>query len=196
MCSFKVLSILVAISSVVLLLTTYYMWLDQRYLVDEVLEGTRLRELTLKEKVTIRVVAPRRLEDLTKFVLDYSICQPVHEIQIIWLHEQQAPALSHFKYLHTHSKVSIHDKYGSTAYDSLYSDVKADTESKPPILIAIHLCLHLTHPPLCSIFRCDAAGCGCVHAVPQHCLRTERVAVQPELPRRGLPPPPVLVRSF
>ena len=130
MFSFKVLSVLVAISSLFLLLTTYYMYLDQRYLVDEVLEGTKLRELTLKEKVTIRVVAPRRLEDLTKFVLDYSICQPVHEIQVIWLHEQQPPALSHFKFLHTHSIVSIHDKFGSSSYDALYSDVKADTESK------------------------------------------------------------------
>lgn len=129
MCSFKVLKIVSVILSVFLLLTSYYLYLDQKYLVDEVLEGTRLRELTLKEKVTIRVVAPRRLEDLNKFVLDYSICQPVHEIQIIWLHEQHRPADSYFKYQHTHSKVTFVDKFGSSAYDALYSDVKADTQS-------------------------------------------------------------------
>lgn len=129
MCSWRVLKVLAAAAVTFLVLFAYYLYLDKRYIVDEVYEGTKLRELTLKEKVTIRVVAPRHLDDLTKFVLEYSICQPVHEIQIVWLHEQNHPDESHFKYQHTHSKVRFIDTYGFSPYDSLYKDVKADTQS-------------------------------------------------------------------
>ena len=130
MCSWRVLKVVAAIAVATLVLLAYYLYLDKRYIVDEVYEGTKLRELTLKEKVTIRVVAPRNLDDLTKFVVEYSICQPVHEIQIVWLHEQSHPDESHFKYQHTHSKVRFIDTYGFSPYDSLYKDVMADTQSK------------------------------------------------------------------
>ena len=112
------------------IMATYYLYLDKLYLVDEVLEGTGPRELTLREKVTIRVVAPNKLEDLTKFVLEYSVCQPVYEIQIIWLSKEAPPSNSHFKYPHTHSKVSFHEKYGKGAFDALYGDITVATESK------------------------------------------------------------------
>jgi len=141
MCSWRVLKIVAAVAVSFLVLLAYYLYLDKRYIVDEVYEGTKLRELTLKEKVTVRVVAPRNLDDLTKFVLEYSICQPVHEIQIVWLHEQNHPDESHFKYQHTHSKVRFIDTYGFSPYDSLYKDVKAETQSK---LLLEHYLLFVT----------------------------------------------------
>ena len=128
--SWRVLQVLVALTTIAISLTAYYLYLDQRYLIDEVLAGTKLREMSIKEKVTIRLVAPRKLEDLNKFIMEYSICQPVHEIQIVWLHEQLQPSASHFKYQHTHSKVSFFDKFGLSAYDALYGDIKAETAGK------------------------------------------------------------------
>jgi hypothetical protein len=130
MCSRRVQLIAAGIAGIFVILASFYFYLDGLYIVDEVLQGSRLREYTLKEKVTIRVVAPRRNEDLSKFVLEHSICQAVHEIQIIWPHRQPRPLDSFFKYPHTHSKVKFIDASDKSAWDTLYAGVKAETESK------------------------------------------------------------------
>jgi hypothetical protein len=131
-----VVAILVGILSV---LMCYYLYLDRLYIVDEVLQGTRLREYTLKEKLTIRVVAPRKLEDLNKFVLEHSICQAVQEIQIIWPHQQARPSDSYFKYPHTHSKVTFIETHGSSAWDTLYGSSKYTTEGNSHFPLPTHL---------------------------------------------------------
>jgi hypothetical protein len=130
MCSRRVQLIAAGIVGLVVILASFYFYLDGLYIVDEVLQGTRLREYTLKEKVTIRVVAPLGNSDLSKFVLDHSICQAVHEIQIIWPHQQPRPVDSYFKFPHTHSKVKFVETSGKSAWDSLYGGVTSETDGK------------------------------------------------------------------
>lgn len=130
LCNRKVLVCFSLIVVFLAILFSYYFYLDGLYLVDEVLEGSGPRELSVKEKLTIRVIAPRKVEDLTAFVLEYSVCQPVYEIQVIWLHEQAPPPDSHFKYPHTHSKLTFFEYHGMSAWDSLHGDLStAETES-------------------------------------------------------------------
>lgn len=89
----------------------YYFYLNALYLVDEVLEGDKLRELTLVEKTTIYVQAPRDLEHLKRFVLHYSICPVVHEIKIRSRNEREWKDMSTsegmFKFTKTHSLVTF-----------------------------------------------------------------------------------------
>lgn len=126
----RVLLVLAAILAVVSVLSGYYLYLDRLYIVDEVLQGNKLREYTMKEKVTIRVVAPRQNEDLSKFVLEHSICQAVQEIQIIWPYQHVRPLDSFFKYPHTHSKVTFIETAGSSAWEQLYGTAKYSTEGR------------------------------------------------------------------
>jgi hypothetical protein len=84
----------------------YYAYLASLYLVDEVHDVNSLRELDIAEKITIRVVAPRKLLALHNFVGKYSICPVVEEIQIVWGHTTDPPpALSSFTFTKTHSTV-------------------------------------------------------------------------------------------
>ncbi len=76
-------------------------------MVDEVFDGNGPRELTIKEKISIRVVAPVHTNDLHTFVLAYSVCPVVQEIQVIWNQLSAIPSDSTFKYPHTHSKVTF-----------------------------------------------------------------------------------------
>jgi hypothetical protein len=139
-CSKRVQLVVAILVGILSILVCYYLYLDRLYIVDEVLQGTRLREYTLKEKLTIRVVAPRKLEDLNKFVLEHSICQAVQEIQIIWPHQQARPPDSYFKYPHTHSKVTFIETHGSGAWETLYGSSKHTTEGDSSLnLIISHL---------------------------------------------------------
>jgi len=129
MCTRKLVNVLACIIGIAAILLGYYLYLDRLYIVDEVLQGTTLREYTLKEKMTIRVVAPKHFKDLNQFVLQHSICQAVHEIQILWPHEQPHPEDSIFKYPHTHSKVRFVPTHGRGAWESRYPEVKVETDS-------------------------------------------------------------------
>ena len=111
----KVSSLSILILSIVLSL--YYGYLNNLYLVDEVYEGTALRELELVEKTTIILNAPISApNELKKFVEYYSLCQCVHEIVVIWNgnNEKSIPfplPESYFKFSKTHSKVKIANSY-------------------------------------------------------------------------------------
>lgn len=111
-----------------LALVWYYFYLDGLYIVDEVLQGTTLREFSINEKITIRVVAPRSIKDLNTFILEHSICQAVQEIQIIWPHGETRPADSYFKFPHTHSKVVFKEVYGQDPWNMLYGSIVSDTD--------------------------------------------------------------------
>ena len=91
--------------------TLYYGYLNSLYLIDEVYEGTSLRELDLVEKMTIVVAAHTTTTTdklLKKFVESYSLCQAVHEIVIVWNgHMDPFPDDSYFKFSKTHSKVKF-----------------------------------------------------------------------------------------
>lgn len=54
-CTRKLLLLLSYLAAFIVLLCSYYLYLDKLYLVDEVLDVHNLRELTIDEKVTIRV---------------------------------------------------------------------------------------------------------------------------------------------
>ncbi len=89
------------------ILTSYYLYLDNLYIVDEVYDAAGPRELKIVEKITIRTFAPHSLSDLNRFVIKYSVCPVVNEIQVVWNVETAPPVDSFFKYPHTHSKVTF-----------------------------------------------------------------------------------------
>ena len=122
-------------SILILLMATccsYYLYLDRLYLVDEVLEGDLLRELTIREKLTIRVLVPNSgVEDLSRFVLYHAICPSVHEIQVLWHLEEAPPPDSYFKYSKTHSKVNFYRFSDKHLIDNMYGHTQVvETESK------------------------------------------------------------------
>ena len=82
-----------------------------------------------------KIVLPwKGLRDLKPFVLDYSVCPTVHEIQIIWLtnhYEIPSPEETTFKYKKTHSKVTFHKVVQSNdVLSNLYSNIITETSSK------------------------------------------------------------------
>lgn len=105
----KLCSLTVALFTVIA--TLYYGYLNNLYLIDEVYEGTSLRELDLVEKMTIIVAThnfPASVKQLKKFVESYSLCQTVHEIVIVWNGiKDPFPDDSYFKFSKTHSKVKF-----------------------------------------------------------------------------------------
>ena len=89
-----------------LFLSMYYYYLASLYLVDEVLDSSGPKELTIEEKFTIRVMAPKSKSAMGEFVAKYSICPAVEEIQIIWGHaDKDPPDASSYVYDKTHSTV-------------------------------------------------------------------------------------------
>jgi hypothetical protein len=112
--------IFITIALAILILSIYYQYLNSLYSIDEVYEGTMLRELTINEKVTI-IVLPPHGDGLKQFVNHYSICKSVHDIKIIWNSMEAPPTVNkYFTFSKTHSKVqfitsipsnNINDKY-------------------------------------------------------------------------------------
>jgi len=130
-CTRRVVVVTSAIALLVAIFCSYYLYLDSLYLIDEILEGDLLRELTMKEKLTIRVLAPYSgLNDLSQFVLFHSICPSVHEIQILWHREESPPSDEYFKYTKTHSKVNFYRFNDMHLMDNMYGNVGVETESK------------------------------------------------------------------
>ncbi len=111
----------IQVSSLVLIAAMlYYAFLSWLYLVDEIHDVAALRELNLTEKLTIRVIAPRKIEALHKFVSKYSICPVVEEVQITWGHTKEAPpSVDSFTYSKTHSTV-------------VFEQVNSDSGDWPP----------------------------------------------------------------
>jgi len=126
------------LSFLILALAAYYYYLNSLYLIDEVAQGDLLRELTLNEKTTILVKADSKNEKTVKlFVEYYSLCKPVHEIVVIWDHQQAPPpsVSSYFVFAHTHSKVKFHqvavEPSSSSSYNQfIYDRQLVETESK------------------------------------------------------------------
>lgn len=135
----------VALTSMLILLLaiscSYYLYLDRLYLFDEVLEGDMLRELTIREKLTIRVLVPHSgVEALSQFVLHHAICPSVHEIQVLWHLEQAPPPDSYFKYSKTHSKVNFYQFRDTHLIDNMYGHTQVvETESKSIQSLLMHI---------------------------------------------------------
>ena len=126
----KSLSVLMVICGVFL---SYYFYLVKLYLLDETYDIRGPKELQLIEKLTIRVYEPVDVKDLNKFVLHYSICPCVHEIQVIWHStNKEAPQHDSFKYTTTHSKVSFHklQSYEQAYEQYMSSNMESQTNGK------------------------------------------------------------------
>ncbi len=115
-------------------LICYYSYLDSLYIIDEVYNGDKLREYTIQEKTTIRVEPAVQngkydFELLNNFIGIYSICQNVHEIQILWPSLTIPPPKStDFVYPKTHSLVTV-DIIDPVEYSSLKIQIPVMTES-------------------------------------------------------------------
>jgi hypothetical protein len=99
------LKVTLLVSVVLFSLTIYYLYLQSRYLVDEVYDILGPNELTIKDRFTLRVYSPVTVEGLSEFVIHYSICPSVYEIQILWHSNHHAPSVESFPYSTAHSKV-------------------------------------------------------------------------------------------
>lgn len=103
----RCLQILFILFSFGLILSTYYAYLQHRYLIDEVYDIVGPNEYSIKDQFTIRVYAPQNFGTLENFVLRHSICPIVYEIQILWHSStHDAPPVETFPYSTAHSKVS------------------------------------------------------------------------------------------
>jgi hypothetical protein len=98
----------------------YYIYLSHLYKIDEVYEGTKLREYTIDEKLTLRIAAPQEVESLREFVKKYSICRAVYEISVLWQEEETPPDVAKYEYWKTHAKISYDWKKGSKNIDELF----------------------------------------------------------------------------
>ncbi len=122
------------IAGLIVGLIGYYSYLDSLYIIDEVYNGDKLREYTIQEKTTIRVEpaitnGKYDFELLNNFIGIYSICQSVHEIQILWpSFTIPPPKVTDFVYPKTHSLVSI-DTIDPADYSSLSIQIPVMTES-------------------------------------------------------------------
>ena len=121
------LVVLTYVMAVLAVAFSYYFYLNALYMVDEVLEGDALRELTLHEKTTIYVHAPVDMEHLKRFVLHYAICPTVHEIKVRSRSEWRDIVLdeSLFKYTKTHSLVTFEPAVAAADDDAAVFQLQA-----------------------------------------------------------------------
>lgn len=113
----------------VLIAMGYYYYLHYLYAVDEVYDGDKLREWSIDEMLTIRVSETTEFQDIKKFVEKYSLCQCVHEIQVVWRSAGPLPTIeSNFTFAHTHSKVSFDRGHSNHLYTALVPSLPISTE--------------------------------------------------------------------
>ena len=134
-CSKKIVCAVIA--GIVLILSACiaeYGYLTSLYLVDEYYDVKIPREISTKDKTTIRIVSMNEAA-IISFVSHYSICQCVHEIQVVipGSNEEEAFKLSkQFVYTKTHSRVQV-DQVGLSSEDKyywmLYHERPVETES-------------------------------------------------------------------
>lgn len=127
---FKHILFITGVAAIAIILVSYYGFLDRLYLVDEVLSGDLLRELSLSDKFTIRLGSTKTMKGLSEFIGHYSICPSVHEIQIIWHSSFPLPDERDFQFTKTHSKVTFVDyKAYSEGQRGINTDHPIDTDS-------------------------------------------------------------------
>jgi len=135
-------------------LVVEYGYLTSLYLVDEVYEVNIPKEITIKDKITIRTVAAENSAALKNFVETYSICQSVYEIQILvpaGKNSVEAENLPGFIYAKTHAKVHvshINDEHNDDLYHMmLYHDKRIDTDGKILTMLKNNSLMLLTYMP-------------------------------------------------
>ena len=88
---------MIIIIIIIALCISYYLYLNNLYIIDETFEVNNIKELSINEKTTIRVIISDNKNNnnnnnnnnnerniLNNFILHYSICPIVNEIQILW----------------------------------------------------------------------------------------------------------------
>lgn len=122
--------LLISIGVLISLVTTFYLYLDRRYILDGPFDVAGPKELYESEKVTIRLVAPAKLEHLVSFVGHYSICPAVDRILVLWHGPAEIPKDDIFRYTTTHSKV-VFEKIESASFWESY--LRTDNINTPGI---------------------------------------------------------------
>ncbi len=131
LCRSPYFTIILWLLSVILFAFMYDVYLLKLYLLDDTFDIRGPKELLPVEKLTIRVAEPLNIQDLNRFVLHYSICPVVHEIQVIW-HSQnkEPPRIEAYKYTTTHSKVKYHKLLDFLYYESYISPLQTETQGR------------------------------------------------------------------
>jgi hypothetical protein len=109
----------------------YYYYLNYLYVLDGPYDLHGPQELTLSEKMTIYVSAPKDISDLKAFVLHYSVCPVVHDINIAWHDSQNDPPKNNFfPFTTTHSLVSYRNLNSNPAsiFETYFDASKVRTE--------------------------------------------------------------------
>lgn len=123
----KICKYLGYLTALLVVLIAYYVYLNTLYIVDEIYDIQGPKELYLSEKLVIRVYENNLLSEINKFVLHYSICPIVQEVQIISRHASHPPD-EFFKYTTAHSKVSFKPIGNETVFEQYFYDQKIETE--------------------------------------------------------------------
>jgi len=108
------------------------LYLDRRYILDGPFDVAGPKELYEREKVTIRLVAPAKLEHLVSFVGHYSISPAVDRILVLWHGPAEIPKDDIFRYTTTHSKV-VFEKIESASFWESY--LRTDNINTPGLFI-------------------------------------------------------------
>lgn len=108
-------------------LVAYYMYLNSLYIMDEIYDLQGPKELHLSEKFIIRTYESNSFADISKFILHYSICPIVHEIQV-FSRKTEFPHEESFKFSTAHSKVRFHTIHNDSAYEDFFQSNGIETE--------------------------------------------------------------------
>ena len=155
-CSQRALLICGSIFAILSSILVYYIYLSNLYLLDETYDFRGPKELLPAEKLTIRVLATNKIQDINRFVLHYSICPVVHEIQILWPHhDREPPHTEAFKYTTTHSKVRFVKLPQHSAFETFWAPVNPETEGQ---FVELIIDLHSFRPLLINLLQL----CSCV----------------------------------
>ena len=115
------------LSTLVITLSSFYMYLDRKYILDGPYDVAGPKEMYEYEKVTIRLLSPPHLKDLQKFVGHYSICPVVDKIIILWHNSGDVPKDDVFHYTTTHSKVAFQKVTSDTFWDHYLDESGVNT---------------------------------------------------------------------
>lgn len=135
--------VLLALLGAFVSLSSFYGYLDRRYLLDGPFDISGPKELSEKDKLSIRVVAPPKLETLVAFVGHYSICPVVDRIIVLWHSSTEIPKDDVFQYTTTHSKVNFQLIQKSNFWPQLFSSENVNTPGEAICSISLYSCIYI-----------------------------------------------------
>lgn len=119
----------------ILLSVAYYFYLDGLYVSDIPFDIHGPRELSLQDKLTIKVLATPHVSDIQTFVLHYSICPVVDRTIVVWPNGSEQPNDELFKYTTTHGKVEFDTQSEKTPPEHFYGSSKVHTRGEQSLCV-------------------------------------------------------------